>query len=126
MSEVPDFKIQLFSDGNSVRVDIEPPLEEAEKDIVRGTPAARELPDDSLIFHDRTPDAGSPFTEINCAEVHTGAEYRGLKLDEGNFAREIAEVLEASGKVVELDPVIKPIEQSGKLFLSLTTERPLY
>jgi hypothetical protein len=125
MAEAPDFIIQLFSDGSAVRIDIEPPLQEAEKDLLRTAPAARELPEDALVFHDREPDAGVPFTEINCAEVHTGAEYRGLKLDEGNFAREIAEVLEANGKVVQFDPVIRPIEQSGKLFLSLTHERPL-
>lgn len=125
MAEAPDFTIQLFSDGNAVRIDIEPPLGEDEKDLVRNSPSARELPEDSLVFHDRTPDAGEPFTEINGAEIRTGAEYRNLKLNEGNFAREIAEVLEASGKVVELDTVIRPIEQSGKLFLTLSTERPL-
>jgi hypothetical protein len=125
MSEAPDFTIQLFSDGKAVRIDIEPPLEREDKELLRNAPSARELPEDSLVFHDRTPDSGAPFTEINCAEVHTGAEYRGLKLDEANFAREIAEVLEASGKAVKLDTVIRPIEQSGKLFLSLSTERPL-
>lgn len=125
MSEAPDFKMQLVSDGNAVRIDIEPPLEGAEKELLRQTPVMRELPEDALTFYDRVPDSGNPFTEINCAQVRTGAEYRGLNLDEANFAREIAEVLEAHGKVVDLDSVIKPIEQSGYLFLSLSYERPL-
>jgi hypothetical protein len=125
MAEVLDFTIQLVSDGQSVRIDIEPPLPEEEKELIRDTPAMRELPEDSLVFNDRAPDSGHHFTEINCAQVRTGAEYRGLSLDESNFAREIAEVLEAHGRAVKLDPVIKPIEQSGYLFLSLSTERPL-
>lgn len=125
MAEAPDFRIQLVSDGKAVRVDIEPPLEDKEKELLRQTPSMRELPEDSLVFNDRTPDAGNPFTEINCTQVKTGAEYRGLKLDESNFAREVAEVLEAHDRTVELDPVIKPIEQSGYLFLGLTPERPL-
>jgi len=126
MSEAIDYRMQLVSDGKAVRIDIEPPLGPEEKELIRKeAPSARELPEDSLIFHDRTPDAGHPFTEINGAEARTGAEYRGLKLDEGNFAREIAGVLESHGHTVQLDTVIKPIEQSGYLFLSLSFERPL-
>lgn len=124
MLEVMNFKMQLVSDGTSVRIDIEPPLDRDRKELVRDASSLRELPEVNPPFHDLNPDSGSPFTEINCAEIRTGAEYRGLKLDEVNFAREIRGILEKHGDTVELDTVIKPVEQSGHLFLSLGAERP--
>jgi hypothetical protein len=124
MSELLAIKIQLVSDGTAVHIDIEPPLNDEQKDLIRNAPVLHDIPDDTLAFNDHLPDSGNPFTEINCATIRTGAEYRGLKLDEANFAQEIADILEKHGEVIKLDTVIKPIEQSGYMFLGLSTNRP--
>jgi hypothetical protein len=116
--------MQLVSDGKAVRIDIEPQPDDERKDLIRQAPALCDIPDEELIFHDLTPTEGNPFTEINCGTIKTGAEYRGLKLDESALAGQIADILREHGDNVELDPVIKPIEQSGYMFTGLTTERP--
>ncbi len=119
-------KMQLVSDGRSVRIDIEPQLNEKREGWIREeAPVFREVPATrSVLFRQREPSSGNPFTEINCADIHVGVEEIGLKLDEVNFAREMAEVLEAHGETVLFDPVIKPMEQSGYLFLGETALRP--
>ncbi|HXE10159.1 MAG TPA: hypothetical protein VN554_01910, partial [Verrucomicrobiae bacterium] len=82
MSEALDIKMQLVSDGKSVRIDFEPPLDDERKALIQEAPALYDISDDELLFHDLIPTEGNPFTEINCGAIRTGAEYRGLKLDE--------------------------------------------
>ena len=97
-----------------------PPIDEewerrirAEAEIFEDNPATQELD-----FREHTPGSGEPYTNIDCSKgVTTGVEELGLKVDEVRLAREIAGVFEKYGEEVELDTVVKPIEQSGHMSL---------
>jgi hypothetical protein len=121
-----EIRMQLVRlDDETVLIDIEPPLDERRKDLLREDIIISEVPEEALVFHKRIPDGGDPFTEINCREVREGLEQERLELDEVNFAKRIAGVLEASGDVVRFKPDVKPIEQRGYLFLTHSTVSPV-
>jgi len=113
--EAPQLDMQLVSDGDTILIAFEPPLDEAQKEQITGAHEFIDIPEELFSFRDFVPEIGDPFTEVNCTAIKAGLEEQRLILNEQNFAAKIADVLRIHGTVVGFDGTIQPIEQSGYL-----------
>ncbi len=122
-------KMQLVEGAQgSVLLDIEPPITPEQEELIRQDSHFYDVPDDSLVFTERTPESGESFSEVDCSRIDEAIKAKGLVFDPQNFAREVWDVLSRHGREhgysVSFDTGIKPLEQRGYTFLGRVHEAP--
>lgn len=115
-SEAPQVRMELIKNGDDVVLDIQPPVNEDQHQLIRGILSGYGVAAEASLFRDiPEPRDTEPFTEINCTDAREEAGEAGCFFDEQYFAREVWDVLFQHGNVVELNAEVVSMERSHRL-----------